>query len=85
MTFSDIERAMRKGVLFTECGCGQVLLMRATTNPKIRKSESGRQISWKAKDEKTGKIIDYLVTEGAEHYGPSIDIVGERAVKQEEE
>jgi hypothetical protein len=77
MNFSEIERGIKKGVLFSECGYGMALLMRAINDPEISKSESGRQIKWKAKNEKTGEVVNYLVTEGLEHYGPDIDIVGE--------
>lgn len=66
MKITDLN-VLEVGTVFYECEYGMNMKMIVTTKPKF---EDGKWF-WKAKNS-AGYEIDYLITEGYEHYGPSI-------------
>lgn len=61
------------GDIFYECQYGANLEARVTEAPTLKTLEDGRrQWSWTAENTQNGEKIEYLVTEGLEHYGPRI-------------
>lgn len=57
------------GDIHYECEYGKNLQVMVLTEP-VRNGKG--QWSWKSEDCKTEKEIEYLVTEGASHYGPKL-------------
>lgn len=56
--------------------CGSVTC-EVTEKPVEGEGHEGRSTwKWKAKNVETGREIDYMITEGFEHYGPHIYSVG---------
>lgn len=60
------------GDIFFESGYGTELQLQTLTKPQ--RSDTG-QWTWKAKCT-DGRTIEYLISEGFEHYGPSIYVEG---------
>ena len=73
---NDVEIA--PGVKFVERNhsVGPVFYEVALTEPTVETTsidgKECKQFKWIARNTETGEIIDYLITEGVEHYGPTL-------------
>ena len=61
-------KKINKGDIFYEIEYGQKIKCEAITQPV----KTDDQWKWKGKDLESGAVIDYLQTEGFEHYGPKL-------------
>lgn len=55
---------LKLGEVIYECEVGQTIATRVIQEPEIQDD----QVKWVGKDLKTGRLINYLLTKGAEHY-----------------
>lgn len=64
---------IKVGDIFYECEAGMNIEAKVTVAPIVSNEFEGRkQWSWKAENTQNGDTIDYLITEGLEHYGPRL-------------
>lgn len=61
-------KTMKNGDVFYECEYGRNYEFIVVTEPKC----DNNKWTWTAKNTKTDQIVEYLITEGYEHYGPRI-------------
>jgi hypothetical protein len=70
--FEQMEE-LRVGDTFVESEYGLSISCKVLTDPKPGKGFDGRKtLKWTAQDEKTGRVINYMVTDGFLHYGPHL-------------
>lgn len=64
--------AFNVGEQYMECSSYGDISFEVMTKPKVIKSGKYTQVSFEAVSLDSGEPIDYLLTKGLEHYGPSI-------------
>jgi hypothetical protein len=66
--------AMKLGHIFYECEMGMNIRARGTATPVVTNDgyEGRRVLRWEAENTESGERIDYMMTEGLDHYGPRI-------------
>lgn len=63
---------LKKGEEFVEVGYGDIVAMVVETEPTVEQNGEHVQVKWEAKEHVSGRDVNYLMTEGLEHYGPKI-------------
>lgn len=68
-------QSIKPGDLFYECASGmniEAVAVSPVVESKSNFDKDRKQWSWTARNTQTGDLINYLQTEGLEHYGPRL-------------
>src|SRR5438128_990324 len=76
LTMADFDKLskMKIGDVFYECEMGLNIRSRVMSEPVVSNDgyEGRRVLRWAAENTEDGSSVDYMLTEGLDHYGPRI-------------